>query len=98
MDGALTMELFKHIAGTPALFADVRHYDAADNVWDRCNSGQHATYFAGRSFDPKVNLPKARFYPEIIYFSPGAASFAHISAPRPVTLSRLAPHRARCFI
>jgi len=98
MDGALTMELFKHVAGTPVLFADVRHYDAADNVWDLCNSGQHATYFAGRSFDPKVNLPKVRFYPEIIYFPAGGASVAHIAAPGPVTLARLARRQGRYWM
>lgn len=98
MDGALTMELFKHIASTPVLFADVRHYDTADNVWDLCNSGQHATYFAARSFDPKVNLPKVRFYPEIIYFPAGGASVAHIAAPGGVTLARLARRQGRYWM
>lgn len=98
MDGALTMELFKHMAGTPVLFADVRHYDAADDVWDLCNSGQHATYFAGRSFDPEVNLPKVRFHPEIIYFPAGGASVAHIAAPGPVTLARLARRDGRYWM
>lgn len=98
MDGALTMELFKHIAATPVLFADVRHYDAADNVWDLCNSGQHATYFAGRSFDPAVNLPKVQFYPEIMYFPAGGASVAHIAAPGAVTLARLARRQGRYWM
>ncbi len=98
MDGALTMELLKHIAGTPVLFADVRHYDAADDVWDLCNSGQHATYFAGRSFDPAVNLPRVRFYPEIIYFPAGGASVAHIAAPGQVTLARLARRQGRYWM
>ncbi len=98
MDGALTMELFKHIAATPVLFADVRHYDAADNVWDLCNSGQHATYFAAKSFDPRANLPHVRFYPEIIYFPAGGASVAHIAAPGPVTLARLARRQGRYWM
>ncbi len=98
MDGALTMELFKHLAGTPVLFADVRHYDADDDVWDLCNSGQHATYFAGRSLDPAVNLPKVRFYPEIIYFPAGGASVAHIAAPGAVTLARLARRQGRYWM
>ena len=51
-DAALTMQIFKHLAGTPVLFADVRHYHADLGVWDLCNSGEHATYFAGRSIDP----------------------------------------------
>lgn len=98
MDGALTMEIFKHMARTPVLFADVRHYDAVDDVWDLCNSGQHATYFAGKSFDPAVNLPKVHFYPEIIYFPAGGASVAHIAAPGPVTLARLARRQGRYWL
>ena len=53
MDGALTMQLFKLIAGTPVLFADVRHYHRDRGVWDLCNSGQHATWLAARSPDPE---------------------------------------------
>ena len=55
-DAALTMQMFKHLSGTPVLFADVRHYHQDLGVWDLCNSGEHATYFAGRSTDPGVNL------------------------------------------
>ena len=33
MDGALTMQIMKHITGEPVLFADVRHYDEEDDVW-----------------------------------------------------------------
>jgi L-fucose/D-arabinose isomerase len=97
-DGALTMEIFKHIAGTPVLFADVRHYDAADDVWDLCNSGEHATYFAGRSLDPAVNLPHVHLYPADIYFPAGGASVMHIAAPGPVTLGRLARRQGRYWL
>lgn len=97
-DGALTMEILKHIARTPVLFADVRHYDAADDVWDLCNSGQHATYFAGRSFDPAVNLKRVHLYPAIIYFPAGGASVMHIAAPGPVTLARLARRNGRYWM
>ena len=49
MDGALTMQLLKLVSGgTPVLFADVRHYHADKDVWDLCNSGQHATWYAAR--------------------------------------------------
>ncbi|HWU38192.1 MAG TPA: hypothetical protein VN203_11155, partial [Candidatus Acidoferrum sp.] len=88
-DGALTMEIFKAIAGTPVLFADVRHYDAEGGFWDLVNSGQHATYFAARSFDPKENLPKVKLLPEIFYFPAGGAAVHHIAAPGEVTLARL---------
>jgi L-fucose isomerase len=47
MDGALTMQLMKHLSATPVLFADVRHYHADRDIWDLCNSGQHATFTRG---------------------------------------------------
>jgi L-fucose isomerase len=89
MDGALTMEIFKHITGQPVLFADVRHYDVQDDFFDLCNSGAHATYFAGRSDDPKKNLKKVHFWPEAFYFPCGGASVMHFAQPGEVTLGRL---------
>ncbi|MDR7545281.1 MAG: L-fucose/L-arabinose isomerase family protein [Armatimonadota bacterium] len=97
-DGALTMEVFKHIARTPVLFADVRHYDAEENMWDLVNSGAHATYFAGKSFDPAVNLKHVHLYPAIIYFPAGGASVMHIAAPGEVTLARLARRNGRYWM
>jgi L-fucose isomerase len=89
MDGALTMQLFKNIARTPVLFADVRHYHADREIWDLCNSGQHATWFAARSDDPRENLAKVHFYPEVFFFPAGGASVQHIAAPGSMTLGRL---------
>jgi len=89
MDGALTMQLFKHLSGSPVLFADVRHYDKENNVWMFSNSGTHATYFAGASNDPKVNLKNVTFYPEVSYYPAGGASVHHFAAPGKVTLARL---------
>ncbi len=89
-DGALTMQILKTIAKTPVLFADVRHYDAKDNFFDLCNSGEHATYFAGKSFDPDENLKNVEFYPEGFYFPAGGASVRHIAKSGHVTLARLA--------
>lgn len=88
-DAALTMQIFKHLSGTPVLFADVRHYHQELGVWDLCNSGEHATYFAARSLDPEVNLAKTEFRPEGFYFPAGGASVYHIAAPGTVTLARL---------
>ncbi len=88
MDAALTMQVFKHISGLPILFADVRHYHDEPGVWDLCNSGEHATYFAAQSFDPKENLKKVEFRPEGFYFPAGGASVYHIAAPGEVTLAR----------
>jgi L-fucose/D-arabinose isomerase len=94
-DAALTMQIFKHLADTPVLFADVRHYHADLGVWDLCNSGQHATYFAGRSLDPGVNLPRTEFRPQGFYFPAGGAAVYHIAAPGRVTLARLTRHDGR---
>ena len=94
-DAALTMQMFKHIAATPVLFADVRHYNEELGVWDLCNSGEHATYFAGRSDDPAVNLPLTEFRPQGFYFPAGGAAVYHIAAPGRVTLARLTRHDGR---
>ncbi|SEP00431.1 L-fucose/L-arabinose isomerase family protein [Amycolatopsis saalfeldensis] len=89
MDGALTMQLMHRITGTPVLFADVRHYHADRDIWDLCNSGQHATWFAARSADPAENLAKVHLYPEVFFFPAGGASVQHIAAPGAMTLARL---------
>ena len=82
MDGALTMQLLKLLTGgLPVLFADVRHYHADRDVWDLCNSGQHATWYAARSDDPAENLARVHFYPEVFYFPAGGASVHHLAAP-----------------
>jgi L-fucose isomerase len=95
MDAALTMEIFKHLSGTPVLFADVRHYFADLDVFDLVNSGEHATYFAGRSTDPEVNLAKVELHPEGFYFPAGGASVFHIAQPGDVTLARLSREAGR---
>jgi L-fucose/D-arabinose isomerase len=89
MDAALTMQLLKLITGDPVLFADVRHYHADRDMWDLCNSGQHATWYAARSDDPAENLRRVHLYPEVFFFPAGGASVHHIAAPGEVTLARL---------
>lgn len=98
MDGALTMEILKHISGQPVLFADLRHYDAEYGFFDLCNSGTHPTYFAGRSFNPDENLPKVEFYPQGLYFPAGGAAVRHFAAPGKVTLARLARRRGQYWL
>ncbi|GAB3474794.1 L-fucose/L-arabinose isomerase family protein [Amycolatopsis cihanbeyliensis] len=95
MDGALTMRLLHLISGDPVLFADVRHYHADLDVWDLCNSGQHATWYAARSADPAENLAKVNFYPEVFFFPAGGASVQHIAAPGRMTLARLTRNEGR---
>lgn len=89
MDGALTMQLLTKLSNTPVLFADVRHYHADRDIWDLCNSGQHATWFAARSDDPAENLSRVNLYPEVFFFPAGGASVQHLAAPGEMTLARL---------
>ena len=99
MDGGLTMQILKHITrAQPVLFADVRHYDAAEDVWYFSNSGTHATFFAGRSMDPKENLRKVTFYPEVPDYPAGGPSVHHFAAPGKVTLARLARKEGRYWL
>jgi L-fucose isomerase len=98
MDGALTMEIFKHLSGQTSLFADIRHYDAEDDVWYFANSGTHATYFAARSLDPVENLKKVTFYPEIPDFPAGGASVQFFAGAGPMTMARLARKKGQYWM
>jgi L-fucose isomerase len=89
MDAALTMQVLKIIARTPVLFADVRHFHEDLGVWDLCNSGQHATWFAARSDDAAENMRHVHLYPESFYFPAGGASVHHLAAEGQMTLARL---------
>jgi L-fucose/D-arabinose isomerase len=88
-DAALTMQILKHLAATPVLFADVRHYHEQAGFFDLVNSGQHATYFAGASLDPERNMPSVHFHPEVFFFPAGGASVQHLAAPGRATFARL---------
>lgn len=89
MDAALTMKIFNLISGQPALFADIRNYYKDLDFWDLCNSGAHATYFAGKSQEPEVNLANVEFRPEGDYYTAGGPSVYHIAKPGEVTLARM---------
>lgn len=89
MDAALTMQILKSLARTPVLFADVRHYHSDLAVWDLCNSGQHATWFAARSDDPLENMRRVHLYPEEFYFPAGGAAVHHLAASGEFTFARM---------
>jgi L-fucose isomerase len=89
MDAALTMQILRSVASTPVLFADVRHYHDDLGVWDLCNSGQHATWFAARSDDPLENMRHVHLYPEEFYFPAGGASVHHLAAAGEFTFARM---------
>ncbi|MGI8680044.1 MAG: L-fucose/L-arabinose isomerase family protein [Jatrophihabitans sp.] len=95
MDGALTMQILKHLSGLPVLFADVRHYHADRDIWDLCNSGQHATWYAARSDDPAENMRAVNLYPEVFFFPAGGASVQHYAAPGEATFARLTRNSGR---
>ena len=90
MDGALTMQIFKELSGTPVLFADVRHYEKEEDVWFFSNSGTHATYFAAASMDPTENLKYVSLLPETKDYPAGGGSVHHFAAPGKMTFARLA--------
>ena len=98
MDGALTMQIFKHITNAPVLFADVRHYDKENDIWFFSNSGTHATFFAGASYDPKENLKKVDLLPETDYYPAGGASVHHFAKAGKVTLARLARKNGEYYL
>lgn len=89
MDAAMTMQILKLLARTPVLFADVRFYHQDLGIFDLCNSGEHATYFAAHSLTPEENLAQVELYPESFYFPAGGASVQHLAAPGEATFARL---------
>ncbi|MFH1006587.1 MAG: fucose isomerase [Candidatus Latescibacterota bacterium] len=88
---AVTMQLLKYISGgLPSLFMDVRLYHPESDLWDWCNSGNHASYYAAQSMDPKDNFAKVTFHPALkFYFKAGGASVEFDAAPGPMTFCRL---------
>ena len=88
---AITMQLLKYISGgLPVLFMDVRLYHPDKDLWDFCNSGNHASWYASRSMDPKENFKKVTFHPALeYYFKAGGASVEFDAAAGPITFARL---------
>jgi len=88
---AMTMQLLKYISGgLPVLFMDVRLYHPEKDLWDFCNSGNHASFYASLSFNPEDNFKKITFYPALeYYFKAGGASVSFDAAPCQLTFARL---------
>jgi len=85
------MQLLKYISGgLPVLFMDVRLYHPDKDIWDFCNSGNHASWYASRSMDPRENFKKVTFHPALeYYFKAGGASVEFDAAPGEITFARL---------
>ncbi len=88
---ALTMQVLKYISGgLPVLFMDVRLYHPDLDLWDFCNSGNHASYYAALSDNPKENFKKIRFHPALeFYFKAGGASVEFDAAACNLTFARI---------
>lgn len=88
---AITMQAMKYISGgLPILFMDVRLYHPNLDIWDWCNSGNHASWYAAQSFDPKENFKKVSFHPALeYYFKAGGASVEFDAKPGKMTFARL---------
>ncbi len=89
--GAITMQILKYVSGgLPVLFADVRLYVPEKDIWILANSGNHASWYASRSFDPRENFKKITLWPAIeMYFPTGGASVEFDAAPGEMTFARL---------
>jgi len=90
-NGALTMQIMHLLTGTPALFADLRHYFEKQDVYDLVNSGQHAPWFAQRSDDFRRNWREVTIWPgSDFYFRGGGGSVQFYAKPAPkVTFGRI---------
>ncbi|MCX8037107.1 MAG: fucose isomerase [Candidatus Sumerlaeia bacterium] len=88
---ALTMQLMKYVSGgLPTLFMDVRLYHPDKDLWDWCNSGNHASWYAAQSMDPKENFEKVHLHPALeFYFKAGGASVEFDAKPGEMTFARL---------
>ena len=88
---AITMQILKYITGgLPALFMDVRLYLPEMDIWDLCNSGNHSSWYAEQSDDPKENFKKITFHPGLeMYFPGGGASVEFDAKPSEMTFCRL---------
>lgn len=89
--GALTMQILKYVSGgLPVLFADVRLYVPEKDLWIFANSGNHASWYVNRSFNPEENFKKVTLWPAIeMYFPAGGASVEFDAAPGEMTFARL---------
>ena len=88
---AVTMQSLKYVTGgLPSLFMDVRVYLPERDLWDWCNSGNHASWYANQSFDPAENFQKITFHPAMeFYFKAGGASVEFDAGPGEMTFARL---------
>jgi len=90
-DAAVTMQLMKYVTGgLPTLFMDVRLYHPDRDMWDWCNSGNHASWYSAQSFEAAENFEKITLHPALeFYFKAGGASVEFDAAPGQMTFARI---------
>jgi L-fucose isomerase len=88
-DGALTMQILQMISGLPALFLDLRHYEAPNELWTLCNCGGQSVYYARRSDDPAENLRSVELVPVIPKYGGVGAHVRYLGVPGPMTFARI---------
>ncbi len=87
-DGALTMQILKHVSGgLPTLFADLSYLNAETRTIYLPNCGGMCSWYAGRSKDPAENMRHLELRPAM---RPGGGAITYFrAAPGTLTLARL---------
>jgi L-fucose/D-arabinose isomerase len=94
-DGAMTMQILQLVADKPALFVDLRHYDAEKGLWTLCNCGGQSLYYSRRAEDPAENARAARLVPVIAKYGGVGAHVCYLGCEGPMTFARLIHDGAR---
>jgi L-fucose isomerase len=86
-DGALTMEILKHVSGgKPTLFADLSYLNDDTRTIYMPNCGALCSWYAGRSDSPAENLARVELRPAM---RPGGGAITYFrAAPGTLTLAR----------
>jgi len=87
-DGALSMQVLQLISGLPALFLDLRHYDAERGLWTLCNCGGQSVYYSRRSRDDSENLKAVDLVPVIPKYGGVGSHVAYLGCEGPLTFAR----------
>ena len=92
-DAPLTMQILRMLTNEPVVFMDVRHWDPDYEVMVFCNCGSQSTWFAERSYDPKVNLAKVTMSPALDIYSGGGGPYQLDGQGRSCDHRPAEPHR-----
>ncbi len=86
-DGALTMEVLKHVSGgNPPMFGDLSHIDEDEKILYLPNCGAMCAWFAGRDQNADTNLAQIELIPSVR--PAGGATTYFSAAPGAITLAR----------